>query len=236
MSGLFILGHIMSGAQSRTLPLELGAPTSLSRSVRRWSVYPAFKRALDIAATLAIAPVALPLVGVCAFMIRRDGGSAFYSQPRLGKGGKEFRIWKLRTMVPEADKVLASYLEQNPAAKAEWDAHQKLNNDPRITKVGRLLRKYSIDEFPQLFNVFAGDMSLVGPRPMCPDQRAQYPGSAYFELRPGMTGLWQISERNQTTFAERAIYDNRYAGALSFGTDARILLMTPLVVLRGTGL
>jgi lipopolysaccharide/colanic/teichoic acid biosynthesis glycosyltransferase len=139
-------------------------------------------------------------------------------------------------MVPDADKVLDAYLEQNPEAKAEWDAHQKLTNDPRITSVGRLLRKYSIDEFPQLFNVFIGDMSLVGPRPMCPEQRAQYPGTAYFGLRPGMTGLWQISERHQTTFAERAIYDNRYAGALSLTTDLRILFMTPMVVLRGTGL
>lgn len=226
----------MSGAQSRTLPLELHAATSLSGSGRRWSLYPAVKRAFDIAATLAIAPVALPLVGVCAFMVSRDGSSAFYSQSRLGKNGKEFRIWKLRTMVPDADKVLASYLDNDPAAKAEWNAHQKLTNDPRITRVGRFLRKYSIDEFPQLFNVFIGDMSLVGPRPMCPDQRVQYPGTAYFELRPGMTGLWQISERHHSTFAERAIYDNRYAVALSLVTDLRILAMTPLVVFRGTGL
>ncbi|MCO5062899.1 MAG: sugar transferase [Rhizobiaceae bacterium] len=226
----------MSGAESRTLPLELHAVSQLSGTGRRWSIYPAVKRAFDIAVTLAMAPAAVPLVGLCAMLVRRDGASPFYSQPRLGKNGKEFLIWKLRTMVPNADKVLASYLEQNPEAKAEWDAHQKLANDPRITRIGRFLRKYSIDEFPQLFNVFVGDMSLVGPRPMCPDQRQQYPGTAYFELRPGMTGLWQISERNQTTFAERAIYDNRYAGALSLATDMRILVMTPLVVLRGTGL
>ncbi|MGC4024842.1 MAG: sugar transferase [Mesorhizobium sp.] len=226
----------MSGAQSRTLPLELHAATSLSGSVRRWSIYPAFKRAFDIAATLAIAPVALPLVGISAFMVSRDGSSAFYSQSRLGKNGREFRIWKLRTMVPDADKVLDVYLDANPEAKAEWDAHQKLTNDPRITRVGRFLRKYSIDEFPQLFNVFNGDMSLVGPRPMCPDQRGQYPGTAYFDLRPGMTGLWQISERHHSTFADRAIYDNRYALALSLATDLKILMMTPLVVLRGTGL
>lgn len=226
----------MSGAQSRTLPLELHAAASLTGEGRRWSIYPAIKRAFDIAATLAIAPVALPLVGACALLVRRDGSSPFYCQARLGKDGKEFQIWKLRTMVPDADKVLHTYLAQNPEAKAEWDAHQKLNNDPRITRIGRLLRKYSIDEFPQLFNVFIGDMSLVGPRPMCPDQRHQYPGTAYFELRPGMTGLWQISERNQTTFAERATYDNRYAGTVSLATDLRILLMTPVVVLRGTGL
>lgn len=226
----------MSGAHSETLPLELHAGTSLSGSARRWSIYPAVKRAFDIAATIAIAPVALPLVGVSALLVSRDGSSPFYSQSRLGKNGKEFRIWKLRTMVPDADKVLSTYLDANPEAKAEWNAHQKLKKDPRITRVGRFLRKYSIDEFPQLFNVFNGDMSLVGPRPMCPDQRGQYPGTAYFELRPGMTGLWQISERNQSTFAERATYDNRYAAALSLATDVRILVMTPLVVLRGTGL
>ncbi|MBX3596095.1 MAG: sugar transferase [Rhizobiaceae bacterium] len=226
----------MSGAQSRSMHLELRTTPSLAGTGSRWSLYPAVKRALDVAAAVALAPVALPLVGVCAFMVSRDGSSAFYSQPRLGKDGKEFRIWKLRTMVPDADKVLESYLEQDPEAKAEWDTHQKLTSDPRITRIGRLLRKYSIDELPQLFNVFIGDMSLVGPRPMCPDQRAQYPGTAYFYLRPGMTGLWQISERHQSTFAERANYDNKYASTLSLLTDFRILLMTPLVVFRGTGL
>ena len=226
----------MAGAHSRTLPLELNSATGLSRTDHRWSAYPAIKRLIDVAFTLAIAPIILPIIGICALLIRSDGGSVFYSQARIGKGGNEFRIWKLRTMVVDADKVLHDYLARNPAAKMEWEKHQKLANDPRITPVGRFLRKYSIDEFPQLLNVFAGDMSLVGPRPMCPDQRSQYPGTAYFALRPGMTGLWQISERNQTTFAERAIYDTRYAKALSLLTDLRILVMTPLVVVRGTGL
>jgi lipopolysaccharide/colanic/teichoic acid biosynthesis glycosyltransferase len=216
--------------------LELLARDIPLASKSRLSLYPLAKRAFDLALTLAIAPIVLPMIGLFALLIRLDGASPFYNQPRIGKHGREFRLWKLRTMVPNADKVLAAYLETNPAAKVEWDAHQKLKADPRVTPIGRFLRKYSIDEFPQLLNVISGDMSLVGPRPMCPDQRSQYPGTAYFDLKPGLTGLWQISERSHTTFAERAIYDNRYANAMSFATDIQILAMTPMVLVRGTGI
>ncbi|MGI6850705.1 sugar transferase [Mesorhizobium sp. 1B3] len=194
------------------------------------------KRGFDILATLAAAPFVVAIVGILALLVRMDGGSAFYRQPRLGKDGKVFSIWKLRTMVPDAELRLQEYLMQNAAARVEWDRVQKLKNDPRITTLGYYLRKYSADELPQLLNVFLGQMSLVGPRPMCPEQRPQYPGSAYFDMRPGITGLWQISERNSCSFAERAMYDARYAGTMSFSTDMRILLLTPLTVLRGTGL
>ncbi|WP_274609245.1 sugar transferase [Mesorhizobium sp. L-8-3] len=209
---------------------------SSNRRARPKQSYLAAKRGLDVAVTIALAPFVLTIVGILALLIRLDGGSAFYRQERLGKDGKVFKLWKLRTMVPNAEQRLQEYLNGNAAARIEWDKAQKLRNDPRITTLGRYLRKYSLDELPQLLNVFVGDMSLVGPRPMCPDQRQQYPGTAYFMMRPGITGLWQVSERNACSFAERAIYDGRYAGAMSFRTDLWILALTPLVVLRGTGL
>lgn len=222
---------------SRSYPHRLSVDASSSdRRARPKPAYLAAKRGLDILVTLAVAPFVLIIVGILALLIRLDGGSAFYRQPRLGKDGKVFNLWKLRTMVPNAEQRLQHYLSENAAARVEWDRAQKLRNDPRITTLGRYLRKYSADELPQLLNVFLGHMSLVGPRPMCPDQRTQYPGVAYFQMRPGITGLWQISERNACSFAERAMYDARYAGVMSFSTDIWILAMTPLVVLRGTGL
>lgn len=208
----------------------------LARPSATKRLYPLAKRWIDLAAVMVIAPFVIIIIGVLALLVRRDGHPAFYSQPRLGKDGKVFRIWKLRTMVPDADRRLREHLAGDPLAKAEWDLTQKLRNDPRITPLGRRLRKYSLDELPQIWNVFVGDMSLVGPRPMFPEQRAQYPGTDYFELRPGITGLWQVTARNHSSFAERANYDALYAGMLSFGADLQILLKTPLVILRGTGL
>lgn len=198
--------------------------------------YRAAKRSFDILVTLVAAPVVIAIVAIAALLVRMDGSSAFYRQPRLGKNGRVFNIWKLRTMVPDAERRLQEHLTENAAARIEWDRVQKLRDDPRITAIGHYLRKYSVDELPQLLNVFLGQMSLVGPRPMCPEQRSQYPGSAYFEMLPGITGLWQISERNSCSFAERAMYDSRYARIMSFSTDMRILLLTPLAVLKGTGL
>lgn len=199
------------------------------------SLYGAGKRAMDIALVLLGGLFFLPLILILAGLARLDGGPALFRQPRLGRNGRIFLLWKLRTMVPDADKKLALYLEANPAARAEWDLTQKLKHDPRMTMVGRYLRRYSLDELPQLWNVLVGDMSLVGPRPMLPEQRKLYPGTAYFDLRPGLTGSWQVSERNGCAFAERAGYDNRYAQTISLGTDLRILLQTVAVVFRGTG-
>jgi lipopolysaccharide/colanic/teichoic acid biosynthesis glycosyltransferase len=198
--------------------------------------YATVKRCFDIAVTLTTAPLLLMLVGALAVLVRLDGGPAFFWQLRVGRGGKLFKLWKLRTMVPDADLRLGEHLARNPKALAEWTRCQKLANDPRITRIGFYLRKYSLDELPQLFNVLLGDMSLVGPRPMLPEQRSLYPDTAYFSLRPGMTGLWQVSERNACTFAERAQIDTRYARTFSFRVDLWILVLTPLVVLKGTGI
>ncbi len=193
------------------------------------------KRIFDISLVLIAAPVVLPLIAIMAFLVALDGGPAFYSQNRVGFKGRIFRCWKLRTMVVDADQKLADYLATNPAAREEWDRTQKLRNDPRITPIGHVLRKTSLDELAQLWNVLKGDMSIVGPRPMMPDQAPLYPGEAYYQMRPGITGFWQISERNDSAFAARAVHDNAYAGRMSLLTDIRVMFSTVGVVVRGTG-
>jgi len=131
--------------------------------------------------------------------------------------------------------VLEQHLASDPALRAEWDSKQKLMNDPRITRIGTIIRKCSVDELPQLLNVLRGEMSLVGPRPMMVSQKPLYPGRDYYELRPGITGLWQVSDRNESTFADRAKFDAQYNDQLSFKTDLSILARTVRVVVRGTG-
>lgn len=193
------------------------------------------KRVLDTLIVLAASPIVIPVVLALALLVRLQGGQAFYSQPRVGLGGRTYTMWKLRSMTRDADQALEAHLAANPEARAEWDSTQKLKNDPRITKLGRVLRKSSLDELPQLLNVLKGDMSLVGPRPMMPEQREMYPGTAYYNLRPGITGMWQVSKRNESTFADRARFDAQYDRRLSLMTDIKLLLATVRVVLRGTG-
>lgn len=194
-----------------------------------------FKRALDLTLVFLSAPFVLPLILVLMLIIALTGNKPFYSQLRVGRGGAPFRMWKLRTMVRNADQSLEAYLQNNPEARREWDTTQKLKNDPRITSFGRLLRKTSIDELPQLFNVFNGTMSLVGPRPMMLGQEDYYSGYAYYEMRPGITGLWQVSDRNNCTFQARVNFDNDYFQRASLKTDLRLLFKTVVVVCRATG-
>ncbi|MCT4611710.1 MAG: sugar transferase [Pelagimonas sp.] len=194
-----------------------------------------FKRLLDMTLVLIAAVPVVLITLVFALIVARDGTSPFYKQERVGRNGTRFKMWKLRSMVPNADRLLEAYLADNPAARAEWDRDQKLRHDPRITKIGHLIRKTSIDELPQLWNVFIGDMSLVGPRPMMPCQQEIYPGTAYYALRPGITGFWQTSVRNESSFAQRADFDTDYLRSLSFKTDLRILFKTVRVVMHGTG-
>ena len=193
------------------------------------------KRWLDIVLILITLPVTLPVTLMLMGLVALDGHSPIYCQKRIGRGGRVFRMVKIRTMVPGADALLQHYLDADPDVRREWDESQKLKSDPRITLIGRVLRKCSLDELPQLWNVLKGDMSLVGPRPMMVDQQKLYPGTAYFALRPGITGLWQISDRNDSSFAARAGFDSRYLAALSLRLDLAILFRTVTVVLRGTG-
>ena len=138
-------------------------------------------------------------------------------------------------MVANADAALEAHLAANPETRAEWDRNQKLRHDPRITKVGQMLRKTSLDELPQLWNVLKGEMSLVGPRPMMVEQQALYPGSAYYALRPGLTGFWQVSVRHESSFAERAQYDAEYLSKVTFAQDISVMVKTVSVVTKATG-
>lgn len=193
------------------------------------------KRWLDVTLVVMVVPFVVPVLLTLALVLKLTGHSPFFTQDRVGKDGRIFKLWKLRTMVPDADARLRAYLQSDEAARQEWDSFQKLSRDPRITEFGQFLRKSSLDELPQLWNVLVGDMSLVGPRPMMVDQQDLYPGSAYYALRPGLTGTWQISERNQSTFAQRAEFDADYERNLTLFKDLKILLATVGVVLRATG-
>ena len=193
------------------------------------------KRVLDLVLVIvSLVPallILLPLMGLFALA----APAPIYTQKRIGKNGRLFRMVKLRTMVADADQILDAYLARNPEARAEWEETQKLKSDPRITLFGKILRKSSLDELPQLLNVLLGHMSIVGPRPMMVGQESIYPGRASYEMRPGITGYWQISERNETSFPQRAEYDTAYYKDLSFGTDVKVILGTLRVVVSGTG-
>lgn len=200
------------------------------------SAYRAFgKRLVDIVLVLLAAPIVLLIVGALAAFVAFERGKPFYSQQRIGRNGRIYTMWKLRSMVSDADARLEAHLARNPQARHEWDSTQKLKSDPRITGFGHFLRKSSLDELPQLWNVLKGDMSIVGPRPMMVCQKEIYPGTDYYDLRPGITGPWQVSARNDSTFAARAGFDTSYNHEVSLMTDVRLILMTVRVVLRGTG-
>jgi lipopolysaccharide/colanic/teichoic acid biosynthesis glycosyltransferase len=205
------------------------------RETRRGHYHSGLKRLFDVAVVLLALPFVLPLIALLALMIWSDGSNPFYAQERVGRSGRVFRMWKLRSMVPNADRSLEEYLRLNASARREWNEYQKLRNDPRITRIGQVIRKTSIDELPQLFNVLIGDMSLVGPRPIMVDQTELYPGSAYFELRPGVTGYWQVADRNEAKFASRAVFDTKYAQDCSFMVDLSVLVRTVSVVMKANG-
>jgi undecaprenyl-phosphate galactose phosphotransferase len=188
-----------------------------------------------------IAAVALlllsPLLLAVAIYVRSDGGPALYAQTRIGRGGRRFRCLKFRTMMLGAEQKLQEILASDPAAAAEWAATQKLTADPRVTSVGALLRKTSLDELPQLLNVLRGEMSLVGPRPIVEAEVARYANNIVFyqAVRPGMTGLWQVSGRSDTTYARRVQLDVDYVRHWSLLKDLAILVWTIPAVLAHRG-
>lgn len=195
------------------------------------------KPVFDYMGAVGIGILATPLLCYLAFKIKRDGGPAFYSQSRVGKDGKTFQCFKFRTMVVGADRVLQDMLANDPAARAEWERDFKLKNDPRITPLGLMLRKTSLDELPQLLNVLRGEMSLVGPRPVTAAEESYYGKyfKDYLSIRPGMTGLWQVSGRNDISYDQRVQMDTWYARNVSLWVDIKILLTTIGVVLRRKG-
>lgn len=193
----------------------------------------AMDRVLALLGLLALFPIFL----IFFFWIRKDGGSAFYGHKRVGLNGKEFKCWKFRTMVVNAQEKLEELLASDPAIKAEWEANFKLAEDPRITKIGNILRKTSLDELPQLWNVLKGDMSLVGPRPVVAEEQKLYGAhwDNYLSTKPGITGLWQVNGRSDTTYQERVEMDTHYVQNWSLVQDFVILLRTVMVVVSRTG-
>ena len=179
-----------------------------------------------------------PLLGLIALLIKLDSpGPVLYTHTRIGFGGKPFKVWKFRTMIKDADRVLREYLEKHPELRAEWERDHKLRHDPRITRVGKWLRKTSLDELPQLWNVLRGEMSLVGPRPIVKEEVKKYGEkfSLYTKVKPGMTGLWQVSGRNDTSYEDRVNLDAYYVQNWSVWLDIYILARTVKVVVVGKG-
>jgi exopolysaccharide production protein ExoY len=197
------------------------------------------KRAFDFAAAAGGIAFLAPLLLPVAIAIKlSDGGPIFFGHTRAGRYSKPFRCWKFRSMRTNGAEILQRYLAENPEAAEEWRLTQKLENDPRVTAIGRFIRATSIDELPQLFNVFLGEMSIVGPRPVPKgelDSRYGKDRRYYLLMRPGITGLWQVSGRSNTTYERRIELDREYASTWSFGQDVSILLRTIPAVLKAEG-
>ncbi|HHW9641667.1 undecaprenyl-phosphate galactose phosphotransferase WbaP [Haemophilus influenzae] len=195
------------------------------------------KRTMDIVGSLAIIIIFSPVLLYLYFAVKKDGGNAIYGHPRIGRNGKTFNCLKFRTMVVNSKEVLDELLRTDPEARAEWEKDFKLKNDPRITKIGAFIRKTSLDELPQLFNVLKGEMSLVGPRPIVIDELERYEENVDYYLMaiPGMTGLWQVSGRNNIDYNTRVYFDSWYVKNWSLWNDIAILFKTVNVVLNRYG-
>jgi exopolysaccharide production protein ExoY len=208
----------------------------LSSSFASWEL--GAKRVIDVLVVgSSLCIIGPPMILVGLLIWAADGHPPVFRHTRLGQYGRSFGCLKFRSMVPDGQAVLAAHLAANPRARAEWAATHRLNDDPRITAIGQVLRKTSIDELPQLWNVLRGEMSLIGPRPIVPSEVARY-GKAFdtcFSVKPGVTGLWQVSGRSDTSYAERVALDLDYATRWSLRRDIAIMLRTIPAVLAQRG-
>ncbi|MCR5605802.1 MAG: exopolysaccharide biosynthesis polyprenyl glycosylphosphotransferase, partial [Treponema sp.] len=196
------------------------------------------KRIVDLLILLAMSPLVIPIVLIVSIIVKISSpGPIFYGHKRVGKDGKEFKCWKFRSMVINADKMLDKILEEHPEMREEWERDRKFTHDPRVTKIGKILRKTSIDELPQLWNVLVGEMSFIGPRPVTSPELAKYGDKANFILSvlPGLSGMWQISGRSTTGYEERITLDSYYIQNWSVWLDLWIIIKTVWVVLKGKG-
>jgi exopolysaccharide production protein ExoY len=218
-------------------PLGLGNTRVDARNTDARPVREALKRVFDVLGAALLGVVFSPMIVVIAVLLRREGGAIIFRHRRVGRYGKAFDCLKFRSMVPDADRVLHDLLEQHPEFRAEWLRDHKLRDDPRVTAVGRFLRRTSLDELPQLWNVMRGEMSLVGPRPVVREELLRYGRCAciYLAARPGVTGLWQINGRNNTDYRRRVVLDVYYVRRQNLVLDLYILFKTTYVVLGGSG-
>ncbi len=200
---------------------------------------PRLKRLFDIASACFFIPLVLPLGLLIAAAIRLESpGPVLFQHTRIGKGNRRFTLWKFRSMLQNSEQHLQQYLSQHPEMQTEWNATHKLKDDPRVTRVGRFLRRTSLDELPQFWNVLTGDMSLIGPRPIVDAEVPKYGLSGfrvYTRVRPGLTGLWQVSGRSDTSYGRRVELDTRYIREWSIALDLRIIWKTIGVILRANG-
>ena len=253
------LQRVAAAASARRSPLrphlvssgEVPAESILALEPRQWeeaapatqqpalpaSPYAAGKRALDVVGALVLALVFSPLILAIVILMRGEGDAIIYRHRRVGRDGRAFECLKFRTMVLNADELLGELLERDPQVKAEWVRDHKLRRDPRVTRLGRFLRRTSLDELPQLWNVMRGEMSLVGPRPVVKEELLRYGRNVrtYLSARPGITGLWQVKGRNDTDYRRRVVLDTYYVRHQNLLLDLYILLKTTRVVLGGSG-
>lgn len=217
---------------------EIDVLESKEKSALSKVCYQFTKRSFDIVCSLLGCLVLLPiaLVVKVMYMISGDFNSIFYTQKRIGKDGKEFNFYKFRTMVPNADEVLKKLLKQKKYKK-QWESHHKIDNDPRITKIGKILRKTSLDELPQLINVLKSDMSLIGPRPLVPGELDEHKGNhkIYESVKPGITGWWASHGRSALTYQERLKLEYYYVQNQSLKLDIKCMFATIMAVLKKTG-
>ncbi|MBB3881255.1 sugar transferase [Acetobacter oeni] len=195
------------------------------------------KTILDVTSAALLIFVTFPVFAIIWLLVRHDGGPGFYKHRRIGQHGVPFSCLKFRTMLSNSDQVLAEHLASNPEAAREWLASRKLTRDPRVTRIGKFLRRTSLDELPQLLNVLCAEMSLVGPRPVVQEELRYYGQNLYYyeTVRPGITGLWQISGRSDTSYDDRVALDTRYVREWSLWLDLVILVRTLPAVLSQRG-
>jgi Undecaprenyl-phosphate galactose phosphotransferase WbaP len=240
-----LVPHLLVLSDTATLPTLWGASRSCGRlsglEVRNGLLLATLqflKRVLDLTVAVAALAATLPLLVLTALMVKLvDGGPVLYGQTRIGLHGRRFRAWKFRTMRPDGDALLADYLRLYPAAREEWERTHKLRKDPRVTRLGRLLRCTSIDELPQIWNVLRGDMSIVGPRPIVEGEIRGYGGvfRLYTTVKPGITGLWQVSGRTNLSFDDRVLLDQFYIRHWSPWLDVYILAKTVVALVKREG-
>ena len=229
--------HANEPAVARTPVFQNQGPREPNRPDIRRAPRRAVKRAIDVVGASILLVLLAPVLGVIALLVRLDGGAALFRHERIGRWGRPFGCYKYRTMVVDAEALLPKLFARDPSAREEWQATQKLKDDPRVTPIGRWLRRTSLDELPQLLNVLRGEMSLVGPRPIVRDELVRYGTEAwhYLRERPGLTGLWQVSGRNDLTYEDRVRLDGFYLRNISVVGDLRILFRTCWIVIRGRG-
>jgi exopolysaccharide production protein ExoY len=219
----------LQGLQTRSIPAHLPIASF---------TYRAIKPLADLMIVFLTLPILLPLGLLVAAAIRiTSQGSALYRHRRVGQFQQPLYVWKFRTMYKDSDQLLEQYLSTNPDARREWSETHKLRNDPRVTPMGKFLRKTSLDEIPQIINVLAGEMSVIGPRPIVDMEKAKY--GMYFQTysyaMPGITGLWQVSGRCNVSYEERVLLDVRYVKQWSLWMELKILLKTVFVMMHREG-